>query len=217
MRHKQSIGPYLAFLSVKYELDPEKFFNTLVKAEENRKSSCGQVSIECRGAINAQKIFLLTNCTGVLAQFRVPEEFLLERDNPLGKFLETDTIRGYLSRKGNVVHSRSIKDLRSGMKHVNLKAKILEVAEPRRVITRYGNYANVAKAVIGDETGTINLCLWNEQIGCVSVGDTVRIENARASLFRGEKQLSIGARGMLNNVEDLVSQSASADSPVVGA
>jgi replication factor A1 len=103
------------------------------------------------------------------------------------------------------------------MKHVNLEAKILEVAEPRRVITRYGNYASVAKAVIGDETGTINLCLWNEQIGCVSVGDTVRIENARASLFRGERQLSIGARGLLNNVEDLISQSAPADSPVVGA
>ena len=65
----------------------------------------------------------MTNNTGVLAQFRVPEEFLLERDNPLGKFLETDKIRRYLSRKGRAIHSRAIKDLRSGMKHVNLKAK----------------------------------------------------------------------------------------------
>ena len=217
MRHKRSIGPYLAFLSVKYEVDPEKFFSALVKAVENRKSSCGQISIECRGEINAKRIFLITNSAGVLAQFRVPEEFLLERDNPLGKFLETDTIRRYLSRKGRATHSRAIKDLRSGMKHVNLKAKILKVAEPRRVITRCGNYASVAKAVIGDETGTINLCLWNEQIGCVSVGDTVRIENARASLFRGERQLSIGTKGLLNNVKDLVSQSTSTDSPVVGA
>jgi ssDNA-binding replication factor A large subunit len=103
------------------------------------------------------------------------------------------------------------------MKHVNLKAKILKVAEPRRVITRYGNYASVAKAVIGDETGTINLCLWNEQIGSVSVGNTVQIENARASLFRGERQLSVGLRGQLNNVEDIISQSAPADAPVVGA
>ena len=217
MRHKQSIGPYLAFLSVKYEVDPEKFFSALVKAAENRKSNCGPISIECRGEINAQRIFLITNSAGVLAQFRVPEEFLLERDNPLGKFLETGKIIRYLSRKGRVIHSRAIKDLRSGMKHVNLKAKILEIAEPRRVITRYGNYASVAKAVIGDETGTISLCLWNEQIGCVSVGDTVRIENARASLFRGERQLSIGTKGLLNNVKDPVSQSTSTDSPVVGA
>ena len=90
MRHKRSIGPYLAFLSVKYEVAPEKFFSALVKAAENKKSNCGSISIECRGEIKAKKIFLMTNNAGVLAQFRVPEEFLLERDNPLGKFLETD-------------------------------------------------------------------------------------------------------------------------------
>ena len=217
MRHKRSIGPYLAFLSVKYEVDPEKFFSALVKAVENRKSNCGPISIEYRGEINAKRIFLITNNAGVLAQFRVPEEFLLERDNPLGKFLETDTILRYLSRKRRKAQGRSIRDVRSGMNHVSLKAKILEVAEPRRVITRYGNYASVSKAVIRDETGTIRLCLWNEQIGCVSVGDTVRIENARASLFRGERQLSIGTRGLLTNVEDFESQITPTDSPAVEA
>ncbi len=216
MRHKRSMGPYLAFLSVKYEVDPEEFFSALVKAGENKKSRCDPISIECRGEINAKKIFLMTNDVGVLAQFRVPEEFLSERNNPLGKFLETDTILRYLSRKRRKAQGRSIKDLRSGMNHVSLKAKILEVAEPRRVITRYGNLASVAKALIGDETGTINLCLWNEQIGSVSVGDTVQIENARTFLFRGERQLSIGTRGQLNNVEDITSQSASADADVVG-
>ncbi len=211
------MGPYLAFLSVKYEVDPEKFFSALAEAGENGKSRCDQISIECRGEINAKKIFLMTNDAGVLAQFRVPEEFLLERDNPLGKFLETDTILRYLSRKRRNAQGRSIRDVRSGMHHVSLKAKILEVAEPRRVITRYGNYASVAKAVIGDETGTINLCLWNEQIGSVSVGDTVRIENARASLFRGDRQLSIGARGLLTNAEDFESKITPTDSPVVEA
>jgi replication factor A1 len=87
------------------------------------------------------------------------------------------------------------------MSHVNLKAKILEVTEPRYVVTRYGNNASVAKALIADATGTIKLCLWNEQIGSVSVGDTVQIENARASMFRGERQLTVGKNGTLNNVE----------------
>jgi hypothetical protein len=49
--------PYLAFLSVKYEVDPEEFFSALVKAEENKKSSCGPISIECRGEINAKNLF----------------------------------------------------------------------------------------------------------------------------------------------------------------
>ena len=217
MRHKRSMAPCLAFLSVKYEVDSEEFFSALVKAEENKKSICGPISIECRGEINAEKIFLMTNDVGFLAQFRVPEEFLLERNNPLGKFLETDKIRRYLSRKKREAISHAVKDLQSGMNHVSLKAKILEVPEPSRVVTRYGNYARVAKALIGDETGTIRLCLWNEQIGSVSVGDTVQIENARASLFRGERQLSIGTRGLLTNVKDFDSQITPTDSPAVEA
>jgi len=159
----------------------------------------------------------MTNDFGVLAQFRVPEEFLMERNNPLGKFLETAKIRRYLSRKKRETISHAVKDLQSGMNHVSLKAKILEVPEPSRVVTRYGNYARVAKALIGDETGTIRLCLWNEQIGSVSVGDTVRIENAQASLFRGEKQLSIGTRGLLTNVKDFESQITPTDLPAVEA
>ena len=54
------------------------------------------------------------------------------------------------------------------------------------------------KASIADETGTIKLCLWNGQIGSVSVGDTVQIENARVSAFGGEKQMSLEKTGTLN-------------------
>jgi ssDNA-binding replication factor A large subunit len=95
------------------------------------------------------------------------------------------------------------------MKHVNLKARVLKVAEPQRVVTRYGEYADVAKALIADETGTINLCLWNDQIGSVSVGETVRITNARTLMFKGERLLSLGTRGALSSAEDFETQTAS--------
>jgi replication factor A1 len=84
---------------------------------------------------------------------------------------------------------------------VNLKAKVLEVTKPKHVVTRYGNYASLAKALIEDETGKIKLCLWNEQVDFVSVGDTVQIENARTSTFKGERQLSLGKKGTVNNIE----------------
>lgn len=86
------------------------------------------------------------------------------------------------------------------MKKVNLKAKVLEIAKPTLVFTRFGNYANVTNALIADETGTIKLCLWNEQIDAVSIGDTVQIENASTSTFRGEKQLRIGKKGLLRSI-----------------
>jgi replication factor A1 len=116
--------------------------------------------------------------------------------------MENDRIRRYLSKKHGSA-ANSIKDLRTGMNHINLKAKILEVAAPMRVVTRYGNNASVAKVLIADETGTIKLCLWNGQIDSVSVGETVQIENAQASIFRGERQLSLGKKGTLSSVEVL--------------
>lgn len=208
MRQKRSIGEYLAFLSVKYEVDPEKFLNALRIAGENKKTNCGQFSIECRGKIQTNQIFLIRNYSGVVAQFRVSDDFFLESGNSLKKFMDTDMVRKHLFKKRKATHSHFIRDVRPGMNHVNLKAKILEVAEPRRVVTRYGNYANVAKALIADETGTIKLCLWNEQIDSVCVGDTVQIGDARASTFRGERQLTIGIRGVLNIAEVFESQMA---------
>jgi replication factor A1 len=135
----------------------------------------------------------------VIAQFPMDGEFLLNRSNHLRNFMGTDRIRRYLAKRDRTATASSIKDLRTGMNHVNLKAKILEVAEPTPVVTKYGNNATVAKVLIGDETGTIKLCLWNGQINGVSVGDVIQIENAQASIFRGERQLSLGKRGTVNN------------------
>jgi replication factor A1 len=77
----------------------------------------------------------------------------------------------------------------------------MEIPRSKLVFTRFGNYVSVANALIADETGTIKLCLWNEQIDSVSIGDTIQIENARTSSFRGERQLNIGRNGTLSNVE----------------
>ena len=203
MRNKVSAGEYLAFLSIKYEVDPDKLFYALISAGENQKSRCGNLSIECRGKTQDKAIFLIMKDSRVAAQFPVSMEFLLKRSNPLKDFMKTDMIRRHLVKKNKGSHSLPIRDLRTGMSHVNLKAKVLEIPRPRLVFTRFGNYASVANALIADETGTIKLCLWNEQINSISIGDTIQIENARTSTFRGERQLSLGKIGTLSNIGDL--------------
>jgi replication factor A1 len=198
-------GEYLAYLSIKYEVDPDKLFYALVSAGEKQKSRCGKLSIECRSKTQDRVIFLILKGSRVVAQFPVFREFLL-RSNPIKDFMKTDMIRRHLDKKNKGSHSLPIKDLRTGMSHINLKAKVLEIPRPKLVFTRFGNYASVANALIADETGTIKLCLWNEQINFISAGDTIQIENARASSFRGERQLRIGKKGTLNNVQDSVHQ-----------
>jgi hypothetical protein len=201
LKRKKSAGEYLAFISAKYDVNPDTLFCALLSAGENRKSRCGNLSIECRGKIKDRLIFLITDGSEVVAQLSVSATFLTKEGNPLRNFLETDMVRKHIARKTKSPVSYSIRDLRAGMNHVNLKAKVLEVTQPKQVFTRYGNYASLAKAVIADETGKIKLCLWNDQIDSVSAGNTVQIENARTSTFRGERQLSLGKNGTVSNIE----------------
>jgi replication factor A1 len=197
VRNKVSVGEYLAFLSLKYEVDAGKLFHALVSAAASQKSTCGDLLIECRGVQRNKIVLLITNGPKVVAQFPITREFLLEQRNPIQYASETSTFRRRLTKKDNGLHSFQIRDLRTGMKKVNLKAKVLEIAKPTLVFTRFGNYASVANALVSDETGMIKLCLWNEQISSLSIGDTVQIENGNISMFRGERQLRVGRKGTL--------------------
>jgi len=204
MRNKTSPGEYLAFLSTKYEVDADSLFHALISAEENRKSKCGNLSIECRGKQRNKIILLITKDSKVVAQFPVSREFLLEQNNPIKDAQKADVLCRHLIKKDREPHSFQIKDLRIGMKKVSLKAEVLEIAKPMLVFTRFGNYATVTNALIADKTGQIKLCLWNEQIDSISIGETIQIENASISTFRGERQLRIGKKGILHSVESMI-------------
>jgi replication factor A1 len=65
---------------------------------------------------------------------------------------------------------------------------------------RAGGTAQVADAVISDETGTIKLSLWDDQINMVKQGDRVSIENGYTQAFRGENSVNIGRYGNLKKV-----------------
>ena len=91
-----------------------------------------------------------------------------------------------------------IKDLRDGMRRVDVVAKVVEKSESREVRSRYRDETyQVADAMINDGTGTIKLVLWNKQIDQVNIDDTVRIENGYIKSFRGEIQLNAGKYGTL--------------------
>jgi replication factor A1 len=199
MRNKVSIGEYLAFLSTKHEIDPDKLFRALTSAEEHQEATCGELSVLNRGKNKNNTIILISKDSKVIAQFPVSEKFLLEQNNPIRPFMGTRFASRWATKRSRNPSSLQIRDLRKGMKQINLKAKVLEIPAPKPVYTRFGNYAAVSNAVITDETGTIKLCLWNDQISTVSTGDTIQIENASMSTFRGENQLRIGRNGKITS------------------
>jgi len=145
----------------------------------------------------------MTKDSKVLSQFPIPKEFFMEKSNPIRTMQRAEMFGRRTVKKPEMAYAFQIKDLRVGMKKISLTARILEVPKPTLVFTRFGNYASVANASVADDTGTVKLCLWNEQIEAVSIGDMIQIENAHMSFFRGEPQLRIGKNGKLNIVEKI--------------
>jgi len=91
-----------------------------------------------------------------------------------------------------------IAELRDGLRRIDVEAQIVEVSEPREVSSKFtGETYKVAEATIKDDSGTIKLVLWNEQIGQVNANDKIRIENGYIKSFRGEIQLNVGRYGKL--------------------
>jgi len=88
-------------------------------------------------------------------------------------------------------------ELRPGMKRVEIAARVLNISETREVTTRAGEQSRVATADVSDDSGTVKLTLWNEQIDQVKVNDSVKIENGYVTSFRGETQLNVGRYGKL--------------------
>ena len=199
MRHKKPIIiEHLAYLSVKYYVYVSELYRALVSARGIGESTCGTLTIEYRGIINGQAIFLITKGSIVVAQFQVEEEFLFRKNISFESWLDTDKIHKQVAKQKLALYLTLIQNLRQGMKKVNLQAEVLETQKPQLIHTQYGNSVMLTNAWIADETGKVKLCLWGEQANSPVVGDIVQIKHASVRTFKGERQLSLGKFGTLS-------------------
>lgn len=96
----------------------------------------------------------------------------------------------------------SINQLRSGMTKLDtIEGTIESISEPRTVNLKAGGQAQVADAVLKDDSGQIKLTLWDAQIKMVKAGSKVSVENGYINSFKGENSLNVGKYGKLNVVE----------------
>ena len=190
---------YLARIAMMHEVESSEFFNCIVEAWNHEESECKQLVIVCRKRAKNSAIFLFTNGRKVVAQFPIPVT-ILQGKNQLESYTKMISAKTSSVENFKVVNPK-IEDLKSGMRRINLKAKVLELPEPKKVYTRYGTTAYVSNALIKDETGSIRMSLWNHQINIISAGDEINIKNGKVTWFSGERQLNLGRSGSLSVIE----------------
>ena len=128
--------------------------------------------------------------------------------------MSTDKITKKIAKQNTETVFTAVSALRAGMKRVNVKAEVLEIPNPVQVHTQFGNTVMVVNALVQDDTGKIKLCLWEGQINSITVGENIEIRNAHVCVFRGERQLRLGKKGVLsakkNSAESIKQQIATA-------
>ncbi|MFB6114907.1 MAG: OB-fold nucleic acid binding domain-containing protein [Candidatus Nanohalobium sp.] len=84
---------------------------------------------------------------------------------------------------------------------VEITGTIKELPTPRAVSTRYGQ-KKIVTAVFEDETGEIDLTLWEEEIDAIEEGAEVHIEGAYVREWADDIQLNIGRDGSIERVDE---------------
>lgn len=90
-----------------------------------------------------------------------------------------------------------ISELKPGMRNVSVTAKVDSVGQPRTVNLKAGGTNTVADAIISDDSGSIKLSLWGDDISKIQTGDRISVENGYINTFKGENSISVGKFGKL--------------------
>ncbi len=84
-------------------------------------------------------------------------------------------------------------------KKVDVSGKVTALTTTRDVDTKFGP-GQVSDATLTDESGSITLVLWNENIAKVKKGSTVKITNGYVKTYQGKMSLNTGKYGKLTVV-----------------
>ena len=92
-----------------------------------------------------------------------------------------------------------IREIYAGMKNITTSGKVLRKFEVRE-FNKDNKIGKVCSLVIGDETGTVRLVLWNNQVDSIidlNEGDTISVKNIYAKENNGNKEIHLGKEGEL--------------------
>jgi replication factor A1 len=103
-----------------------------------------------------------------------------------------------------------ISELNIGQGNVEVEGTIKEIDEPK-TFNKFGKDLSVANAMLEDDSGSIKLTLWNDDVTRFKNNDKLKVVNGYVNEFQGEKQLTSGKFGSLEKVDGEASAESTAD------
>jgi replication factor A1 len=94
-------------------------------------------------------------------------------------------------------HDVKIEDVKPLDKHIDVVFKVHEREEEREINTRSGETHRVCDITVADETGSIVLTLWNEDIDNIENDKTYKLSNGFVNVYQNSLRLSKGKYGTI--------------------
>lgn len=111
-------------------------------------------------------------------------------------------VEGFFDNKRQPVEAK-VGELTPQSRAVNVTIKVVSKSEIRDIpMGRDGSPHRVCDALVGDETGSVYLTLWDDNIDKVAENETIRIENGYVTLFKGNMRLNIGKYGKMEPAKE---------------
>ncbi len=95
----------------------------------------------------------------------------------------------------------TVEELDAESDDVEITGTIKRLPTPRAVSTQYGQ-KRITTVVFEDETGEIDLTLWEEEIDAIEEGADVKIEGAYVREWADDIQLNIGRDGAIERTDE---------------
>ena len=100
-----------------------------------------------------------------------------------------------------------VSDLRPGLRGINIKVKCLSKNEEREVVSKNtGDALRVTEALVGDQSGSILLTLWNDDIDKIELEKVYQLNNSYTSVFKGSLRLNIGRDGTAAEISEAITE-----------
>lgn len=77
--------------------------------------------------------------------------------------------------------------------------EVVEVSDVRE-FSRFGKLGQVCTCKIKDESGEMDLTLWNDEVGTIAAGDKVKLTDGWCKEWNGRMQASTGKNGKLEKL-----------------
>jgi len=94
-----------------------------------------------------------------------------------------------------------VQDIKGNMSNVEIMVRIIKILPQRTIKTKKGEDKLIQEIIAGDETGRINITLW-ENIENLKEGDIIKIVDGWTTVFNNKIELNIGRKSKIMIVND---------------